>query len=178
MSSTSWIGIVGAILGVLFGVAGVVAVVILLGRQKALESSLSLFGLANGELRAQVESARDERVRMSSDFEQRLADERAECARVTGHLQGQLTVLTGNLGRDIASSVLQAVADLSTQLEGARKFVADKVDAVGDHTRTANGSTMGELADQAEGRRIHVEIPRDEQTDHERGYDDREQRRR
>lgn len=126
-SAASWIGIVGGSIGVLIGVVGFVAVVILLARQKALESSLSLFGLANGELRAQVESARDERVRMSTDFEQRMADERAECARVTGHLQGQLTVLTGSLGRDIASSVLQAVADLSTQLETAKRDTIEKV---------------------------------------------------
>lgn len=131
-STASWVGLATGIIGIVVGVAGIVAVVILLGRQKALESSLSLFGLANNELRAQVETARAERIAKGEEFAQAIADERAECARVTGHLQGQLTVLTGTLGRDIASSVLVAVRDLSTQLEGARASVAGKVDAAAE----------------------------------------------
>lgn len=128
-STTSVVSLVAGIIGIIVGCGGILSVVIVTGRQKALQSSLDLFALANTELRAQVDAGREDRARLQSEFDAKLADERAECARVTGHLQGQLTVLTGTLGHDIASSVLTAVRDLSKQLEGARASVADRVDA-------------------------------------------------
>lgn len=84
------------------------SVVFILGRQRALELSLGLFQIANGELRTEVETGRVDRQAMRVDMEQKLADERAECSRSLGELQGQITALTSGLGRDIANAVLSA----------------------------------------------------------------------
>lgn len=103
--------LIAGIVGVIVGIAGIVSVVLVMSKYKALEASLSLFGTANAELREQVQAARDERHEMRAEFDKKLADERAECARSLGELQGQVTVLTANLGRDIAASVIQAFKD-------------------------------------------------------------------
>lgn len=164
---SSAVGVVAAVFGVIAGLGGVTAVVLVMGRQNAtklvvsdLDKSVGLFSLANAELRTQVESAaRDRNVSLVA-FQQQLADERAACASSIGKLQGQVDVLTSGLANAIATSVVGSVASL---IETARADLAEKVGAVKADTSTTNGMTLGSLADQAEGRR-QSDIPEGDRT--------------
>lgn len=169
-SAANVVAIVAGSLGIVVGVAGVVSVLIVMGKQKALESSLALFSLANGELRTQVDTARTERHIQEVEFQKQLADERAECARSLGGLQGQVDVLTSGLGTTIAQSVVGAVGQL---IEQARADLADKVAEVKADTNTTNGMTMGALADQAEGRRVRDDVAEGDRTTAGQSYVDR-----
>lgn len=167
--ATTGISVVAGIIGIIVGIAGIVSVIIVMARQKALEASFQLTVLANGELREQVETGRKERHDQEVAFQKQLSDERAECARSLGDLQGKLSVLTSSLGKDIASSVVGAVGML---IESARADLATKVDAVKADTSTVNGQSLGELADQQEGRR-QEQIPIEERTVGGQAYVDR-----
>ncbi len=100
---------IGGAIGIIVGVGGIVSTVIVMARFGALNASMQLFGLANDELRAQNENAKGASAELRLEFERKMADERTNCAREVGHLQGQVDVLTDHLADRIASAVITAL---------------------------------------------------------------------
>lgn len=160
------IALTAGIVGVIIGVAGILGVIFVMSKQRALSESVGLFTAANEELRAQVVQAREERVaeretsrteseNLRLELHKQLADERAECQRSLGELRGALSVITSGMGNDIAAATLEALKSISQQL------------------MTANGLTVGQLADATEGHRVERDVDPADRTTAEQAYVDR-----
>jgi len=75
-------------------------------------------------------------------------------------------VLADNIG-GVAACIAAVATCVNTVLAGRIHHVTTKTLS---EVVTLNGKTIGNLADNAEGRRIATEIPKDQQTSHDKRY--------
>lgn len=92
--------VVGGCITGIVGIGGIVAVIWAVGRVRGLDTTLGLLVEANKGLEGAYEQLKE-----------RQADERRECAEALADLRGQLAALTGDFGREIAKTIVEAVKE-------------------------------------------------------------------
>ena len=94
--------IIAISISVLASVSGILAILWAAARVKGIELSLNLISTANDELRSEI-----------SDAKKALEDERHECAKRIGKLEGELEALMGGVGEKIIETIVHAMQSRS-----------------------------------------------------------------
>jgi protein-arginine kinase len=110
------LNVIALSVGLVLGVSGVIAAVWCVARVKGFDIVVNL----NNELRQGLTDERAARAADLERFTKELADDRVECARSIGVLQGQVSALTDGLAEKLLSSMISAIRSPERrQSEGA-----------------------------------------------------------
>ena len=99
------INLVLMVVGLFPGIGGIGACVWCVVRVKGFDITVQL----NGELRQGLIDERELRMRDQERFSKEISDDRVECARAIGVLQGQVAALTDGLAEKLLTAVMTAI---------------------------------------------------------------------